>query len=96
MIDSKQVISRYAALTGLDEAGEVLLEQSELCGVLGLGGLHAPDHVALGPQNPESLQQRRSQCKVSKSINNLLVPTSVISLGDMAWLEKPPEVTTTS
>ena len=58
-------MNRYVALTGLDEAGEVLLEQAELCGVLGLGSLHAPDHVAFGPQNPQGLQQRRSQYEVT-------------------------------
>ena len=43
------------ALAGLHQAGQVLLEQAELCGLLSLGRLLGPDHHALGPENPQRL-----------------------------------------
>ena len=55
---AEDLVLDQGALPGLDEAGQVLLEQTELCGVLGLGRLLGPDHHTLGPEDPQGLEEK--------------------------------------
>ena len=42
-----------STLSSFHQIGQVLLEQAELCGVLGVLLGHAPDHEPLGSQDPQ-------------------------------------------
>ena len=53
---SEHLVLHQGALARLDQAGQVLLEQSKLRGVFSLGRLHAPDHEPLGPEDSQCLK----------------------------------------